>query len=214
MSITSYALLSTGGGGSCFSAGTMITLASGEEMAIENQRAGLKVISSAGEVTTMTNQLVENAGGEIFGINGEEPFATPNHPFWTTDGWKSLEPEAAKEENPDINYGVLQIGDTVFRIAQTDPLMYEPIKISQFTFTTISEPTYGLHLNGPQSYHANGYAVAANYPILTKKRVQDGMKKLDEGEKDGLMSAIRSDKEEMMRVVGNWAHAFLDEGTG
>ena len=77
---------------------------------------------------------------------------------------------------------------------------------------TISGPTYGLHLNGPQSYHANGYAVAANYPILTKKRVQDGMKKLDEGEKENLMSAIRSDKEEMMRVVGNWAHAFLDEG--
>ena len=114
MSITSYALLSTG---SCFSSGTMITLASGEEMAIEKQRAGVKVISSGGEVTTMTNQLVENAGGEIFGINGKEPFATPNHPFWTTDGWKSLEPEAAKEENPDVNYGVLQIGDTVFRIA-------------------------------------------------------------------------------------------------
>ena len=40
------------------------------------------------------------------------------------------------------------------------------------------------------------------------------MKKLDEGENESLMSAIRSDKEEMMRVVGNWAHAFLDEGTG
>ena len=210
-------LLSPTAGGSCFSAGTRITIASGEEMTIEKQMFGQKLVSNAGDITTITNEYVENeieSGGQLFGINNDEPFATPNHPFWTTEGWKSLEPEAAREENPHISYGVLQIGDTVFRITQTYPLLYEPVTISQFTIITFSEPskTYGLHLNGPQSYHANRYVVAANYPILTKKRVQDGKKKLSGGEKENLVSAIGSGGKEVMKVLGKWASAFLDEG--
>ena len=100
----------------------MVTLACGEEIAIEKQKVGLNVISNAGDITTITSEYVENdigAGGQLFGINDGNPFATPNHPFWTTEGWKSLNPEAAFEENPQIAYGVLQIGDTLFHIVQT-----------------------------------------------------------------------------------------------
>ena len=198
----------------CFSAGTKVTLASGEEMAIEKQTVGLNILSNAGEITTITIEFVENeigAGRQLFGINDDEPFATTNHPFWTTEGWKCLNLKAASVENPDVMYGILQIGDTVFRMAQTDPLLYEPITINQLTFTTLSEPskTYGLHLNGPQSYHANSYVVAANYPILTEKRVHDGMKKLSNGEKESLKSAIGSGKE-VEKVCGKWAKAFYD----
>ena len=200
--------------GSCFSAGTKVTLASGEEIAIDKQSPGLKLTSNAGETTTVTNEYIENdmmAGGQLFGINEDKPFATPNHPFWTEEGWKCINPDSATEENPDISYGVLQVGDTVFRISQTDPLLYEPVTIWQLTFTTLSEPskTYGLNLNGPQSYHANGYVVAANYPILTEKRVHDGMKKLNNGEKESLKSAIGSGKE-VEKVCGKWAKAFYD----
>ena len=115
-----------------------MTLASGEEMAIEKQTVGLNVLSNTGEVTTITNEYVENeleAGGQLFGINDDEPFATTNHPmaFWTTEGWKSLNLKAASEENPDVEYGILQIGDTVFRISQTDLLLYKPVTIWQLT---------------------------------------------------------------------------------
>ena len=48
--------------------------------------AGLKVISSAGDITTMTNQLVENTGGEIFGINGEGTICNPK-PSLLDDRW-------------------------------------------------------------------------------------------------------------------------------
>ena len=178
---------------------------------------GINLISNAGDITTITSEYVENdigASGQLFGINDNEAFATPNHPFWTTEGWKCLNPAAAFDENPDIQYGSLQIGDTVFRIAQTTPLLYEPIRISQLTVMTLSEPskTFGLHLNGPQSYHANGYVVAANYPILTEKRVHDGMEKLSNGEKESLMSAIGSGKE-VTKLAGKWAKlAFQSVG--
>ena len=151
----------------------------------------------------------------MFGINDDKPFATPNHPFWTEERWKCINSESAMEENPDISYGVLQVGDTVFRISQTDPLLYEPVTIWQLTFTMLSEPskTYGLNLNGPQSYHANGYVVAANYPILTEKRVQNGMKKLNEAEKESLKSAVGSGMPEVTKMTGGWVmHTFLGDG--
>ena len=65
--------------GGCFSAGTKITFAGGEKMAIEKQRAGLKQ-SQALEKLLPT-------GGEIFGINGEMPFAINPKPSLLDDRW-------------------------------------------------------------------------------------------------------------------------------
>ena len=164
----------------------------------------------------ITDEYVEEcleAGQQIFGINDDTPFAALHHPFWTTDGWKCLNPDLAKEENPNVDFKLLQIGDVVLRIAQTNPLLYEPVKILQFTFTTLSEPIkiYGLHLDGPRSYHANGYVVAANYPVLTKKRVREGLKNLNEDEKEKFQEAMTSVQNELSKVLGSWAKsAFQD----
>ena len=193
-----------------------MTRTDGSELAIEKQTAGINVLAIGGETTTITDEYVENnleIGQQLFGINDGTPFAALHHPFWTTEGWKCLNPELAKEENPSTDFKLLQVGDIVFRIARTEPLLYEPVKIHKFTFTTLSEPIkiYGLHLDGPRSYHANGYIVAANYPVLTKKRVEEGMKKLSEEEKDRLKSAMTSAQNELSKVLGSWAKsAFQD----
>lgn len=195
-----------------------MTLSNGKEMSIEKQTSGLKILAHGGEIATITAEFVENtlpAGEQLFGINADTPFASVNHPFWTTEGWKCLDPEGAKQENPDVDFRLLQVGDIVYRIAQTDPLLYEPIRIGKLTFRTLSEPTkiYGLHLDGPRSYHANRYVVAANYPVLTKKRVQEGMKLLNEQETQKLASAITSAHSELTKVLGSWASsAFEDMG--
>ena len=111
------------------------------------------MVSFAGEVTTITTKYVEYAGTHFFGINNDEPFATPNHLFWTTEGWKSLEPEAAREESPHTNCGVL--ADRCHSVSYYPDIpttVHEPVTISQFTIITLSEPSkrYGLHLNDPQ----------------------------------------------------------------
>jgi len=171
-----------------------------------------------GETATITDEFVQltlSAGQQIFGFNCEAPFAALHHPFWTTEGWKCLDPETAKEENPDTDFKLLQVGDIVFRVTKTSPLLYEPIKIQEFTFSTLQESThiYGLHLDGARSYHANGYAVMANYPVLTKKRVQEAMKKLTAEEQGHLKTAISSVKDELTKVLGSWADdALCDMG--
>ena len=206
------------GKGGCFIPGTKVTCTDGSELVIEKQTDGIKLLAIGGETTTITQEYVRErmeAGEKLFGINDDTPFAALHHPFWTTDGWKSLDPEFAKQENPTVDFKLLQVGDVVFRIAQINPLLYEPVKIRQFTFTTLEQPImiYGLHLDGPRSYHANGYVVAANYPVLTKKRVSDGLKKLTEEEKERLVSSMTAAQSELSKVLGSWAdQAFKDMG--
>ena len=191
-------------------------MTSGHELSIEKQSKGIKLLALGGETTTITDEFVEHfldVGQKLVGFNDDTPFAALHHPFWTTEGWKCLDPETAKEENPNVDFKLLQVGDITFRIAQTEPLLYELVKIRKFTFLTLQEPTkiYGLHLDGPRSYHANGYAVMANYPVLTKKRIREGMKKLSEEEGNRLTSALSSVKVELNKVLGSWANDALDD---
>ena len=191
-------------------------MSNGQELPIEKQSGGVKVLALGGETTTITDEFVDHnldAGKQLVGFNEDAPFAALHHPFWTTEGWKCLDPETAKEENPDVDFKLLQVGDIIFRIAQTEPLLYQPVKIHKFTFLTFQEPTkiYGLHLTGPRSYHANGYAVMANYPVLTKRRVRGGMKKLSEEERESLQSALSSVKVELTKVLGSWANDAFDD---
>ena len=194
----------------------MVKLSDGQELPIEKQRQGIKILALGGETTTITYEFVQHTlkeGQKLFGFNDDTPFAALHHPFWTTEGWKCLDPETAKEENPDVDFKLLQVGDIIFRIAQTNPFLYEPVKIHKFTFLSLEEPTkiYGLHLDGPRSYHANGYAVMANYPVLTKKRIREGMKKLSEEEKESLAFALSSAKVELTKVLGSWAEDALSD---
>ena len=197
-------------------AGTKVQMSNGQELSIEKQSKGIKLLALGGETTTITDEFVEHildVGQKLVGFNDDTPFAALHHPFWTTEGWKCLDPETAKEENPNVDFKLLQVGDITFRIAQTEPLLYELVKIRKFTFLTLQEPTkiYGLHLDGPRSYHANGYAVMANYPVLTKKRIREGMKKLSEEEGNGLTSALSSVKVELNKVLGSWANEAFDD---
>ena len=156
----------------------IITLVSGKQLPIEQVTAGTKILAHGGDISTVTEEDVQNHapdGHYTFGINEDEPFFAPSHPFWTTDGWKCLFPASATEENPHINFKQLQIGDIVFRIVpNTDTLVYKPIRICKISMKQVDCPFtfYGLHLDGARSYHANGYVVAANYPVLTEKRIK------------------------------------------
>ena len=200
----------------CFAAGTLVTRSDGTEFPIEKQADGIRVLALGGEFSLITEEYVEaelRAGERLFGINDDKPFAAFQHPFWTTEGWKCLDPALAKEENPNVDFKLLQVGDTVFKAEQTDPLLYRPVKIMRFVYQTLSVPIkiYGLHLDGPRSYHANGYAVAANYPVLTKKRIMDGMERLSEEEREKVSEAMTSARRELTKVLGSWSSVAFEE---
>jgi hypothetical protein len=90
----------------------------------------------------------------VYAINNTESFFTANHPFLTTEGWKSIDPDTTKKEIPDLEVSKLTIGDI---------LITEAGKVLVVSLTPASQSAstqlYNFELDGDHTYFANGYAV-------------------------------------------------------
>eukprot|EP00164_Ancoracysta_twista_P004625 GFYU01006248.1.p1 GENE.GFYU01006248.1~~GFYU01006248.1.p1 ORF type:complete len:1060 (-),score=331.86 GFYU01006248.1:103-3282(-) len=168
----------SGGGGGCFLAGTIVTLSDSTPVAIESVADAARVLSYGLGTAIKSDSLVKNwlyPGDLIYGLNDDAPFFTSGHPFVTTEGFKAVDCDAARIENPSLPCTPLRVGDIVFQLVQTvdNTSTYKPVLVQRIPTLQVSTPTpmYGLHLqDGATTYHANGYAVGANYPLLTEER--------------------------------------------
>lgn len=138
----------------CFLENTQVTLANGSKKDIEDIKIGdqLKAVSG---INTVQKLLRPKLGNQlVYSINKSEEFFTANHPFLTTDGWKSIDPETTKKEIPDLFVTKMNIGDTLVTENRN-------IIITSITSKTVSPNTqlYNFELDGDHTYYANGYAV-------------------------------------------------------
>jgi hypothetical protein len=248
-------------GAGCFVAGTIVQLADGREMAIEEVREGHRVVGKDGGISTQTGErvILELEQGEyIYGIDDgtrqDEPFFSAGHLFWTPQGWKAIDPAIARLENPQRDVSELKPGDVVFRLRATggtgstnEPpqwaagpaesesvgtiacptlnevpraagpsitglrshLAYDEVCIRAFTRAYLPEGgrLYGLHLvDGPNSYHANGYLVAMNYPHFTVQRLAHGFARLSEAERRHLERCLT----EVMPLLKHSVGPFIE----
>lgn len=142
-----------GGGGGCFTAGTKILLENGKEVPIEEIKVN-DVVAGLNRPNKVLELLkVQHDSGVIYSFNGGSYFFTDNHPFQTTDGWKSLNPEVTMKEIPELTVGTLNVGDVL--ITKNGNVA---IKSIEKKVTDIHE-VYNLSLDGEQVYYANGYLV-------------------------------------------------------
>jgi hypothetical protein len=79
---------------------------------------------------------------------------TPNHPFLTIEGWKSLDPEATHIEIPDLEVSLLTIGDTIITTSGYTVIT----SLTPHTNATDTQ-LYNFELDGDHTYFANGLAV-------------------------------------------------------
>lgn len=140
------------GGGGCFIAGTKITLFDGTLKNIEDIEVGDELLDGSGKKVTVKKLLRIQHNGDIVSINGGGYFFTPNHPFLTTDGWKSLDPETSNKESPGLNVTLLKIGDVLVKKNGTE-------KIRTLNFMPTREQVYNFELDGSHEYIADGYVV-------------------------------------------------------
>ena len=206
-------------GAGCFVAGTRVQLADGRAIAIEEVREGDAVVGRGGAVSVQTDErvILELEDGEIIygiddGANREEPFFSAGHQFWTQEGWKAIDPEIARMENPHREVQELKPGDVVFRLRAADPIVYDEVRIRDFTrgYLPPGGRLYGLHLvDGPHSYHANGYLVAMNYPQFTVQRLAQGFARLSDAERRHLERCLTDAMPLLRRSVGPFIETAL-----
>lgn len=138
---------------SCFVANTLVTLADGSKKNIQDVKVG-DVLK--GE---KTNNIVlglhrPELTGPLYSFNGGRYFVTAEHPFKTTDGWKSINPKLTADENIGITVTPLKVGDTLV----TD---HGNVKLLSIDGKVGKKDTglYNFFLDGDHTYYADGYLV-------------------------------------------------------
>ena len=97
---------------SCFTADTKVRMADGRLKNIDAVKIGDRVIGLDGSINTVLGvEKVPLGRRRLYGFNSEEAFVTAEHPFYTLEGWKSLDPERTAFENTMLFVQRLTVGD-------------------------------------------------------------------------------------------------------
>jgi hypothetical protein len=152
-------------GGGCFVKGSMVLMANGESIAIEQVKVGDRLvgkdrINTVLEVSTPSLRSAYPDGG-LFAINDGKAFVTAEHPFLTQQGWKAIDPSETTRLKPglaELNITKLMIGDRILSVDGTT----EVLSIQKYHCD--DQTLYNFRLDGDQCYFVNGLLVH-NKPI-------------------------------------------------
>ena len=149
-----------GTGGSCFIAGTKVTMADGTIKNIENIVVGDKVKGHKEDNTVIKLDPTLLADRKLYSFNNNEHyFFTSEHPFMTEEGWKSIKPEKTKERDGIELYnqlkGELKIGDKL--ITEDGSIEIKEIKSKEINNPDM--PLYNFNVSNDSSYVADKYIV-------------------------------------------------------
>lgn len=168
---------------SCFTATTPVLMADGSSRPIAAVKIGDEVLGENGVVNRVVAIETPALGPrKLYAFNGGPAFVTPEHPFMTGAGWKSIAPEATFAENSNFSVGALQVGDELVRL-ETVTTRARPMTVAldgmarppavevlvETKFSPLESATphdgdpfmtvYNLRLDGNHTYFANNYLV-------------------------------------------------------
>lgn len=144
-----------GGGGpdGCFIADTLITMADGKKLPIQDLGPGDAIRGSNGF------NIVEHIHNyeykcKLYSINGSEYFVTGCHPFQTSKGWKAFNVTEALEHNPNLNIEPLEEGNILHKDNNKAEMLNDISSIP-----TEGVQVYNFTVSGTQDFFANDYLV-------------------------------------------------------
>ena len=147
------------GYGSCFIAGTKVTMSDGTLKNIEEIVVGDKVKGHKEENTVIKLDPTLLGDRKLYSFNNKHYFFTSEHPFMTEEGWKSIKPEKTKKRDGVELYeqlkGELKVGDKLI----TDNSAIEITSINSKEINKPDMPLYNFNVSNDNSYIANGYVV-------------------------------------------------------
>ena len=138
----------------CFTSWTKVTMVDWSQKNIEDIKIWEKVLWSNWKVNTVLwydRPILWNR--HLWSINGSEYFVSDEHPFMTTQWWKSFNPEMTRLEI-DLNTTELKVWDVL--ITENGQ---EEIKLVDYINADYNTPLYNLMLDWDHTYYANNYLV-------------------------------------------------------
>ncbi len=138
----------------CFIADTKVTLADGSLKLIQDVQIGDVLKGEKTNNTVLGFHQPKLGDQKLYGFNGEKPFVTAEHPFMTTQGWKSIDPIQTSKEHIGIEVTQLEVGDVL--ITEKGSIVINSIESSVAPEKT---QLYNFLLDGDHTYYADGYLV-------------------------------------------------------
>jgi len=147
----------------CFVKGVLVTLASGEQIAIEDVKVGDFVLGQTGPNQVIAHdrpQLIipDVRDGTLYGFNGSAKFITAEHPVMTRSGWKAIDQDNAKRFEPHLSnilIGNLAIGDEIL-CKDGSYIMLDSIEKYE---DQPQQQLYNLMLDNDHTYYVNDLLV-------------------------------------------------------
>jgi hypothetical protein len=152
-------------------------MANGSDKAIELVEPGDRVLGRGGRINRVRSVLYPVLGDRpLYALNGGTAFVTSSHPFLTTDGWKAVDPEAARAEVPGLHIDQLTVGDVLLSVTASEPAGRDTEGQTDNRTTDVQEhqiplrsldgraadaaiQLYNLDVDGDDTYVANGLVV-------------------------------------------------------
>jgi len=164
-------------------ADTPVLMADGSWKPIRAIHEGEAVLSAHSQVSISSSEKVINRHLKtMYAVNDDAPFMSLEHAVLTQRGWCCLDPQAARQINPDLEVSTLVVGDVVLKVAHVKEghISYRKEAVQKINVSSMA-PGEGmvsmdLHFReGHPSYHAHGYCCLLNYPELTLQRISSNM---------------------------------------
>jgi hypothetical protein len=153
-------------GGGCFVGGTRVRMADGSDKPIELVEPGDRVLGRGGKINQVRSILYPMLGDRpLYSLNGGTAFVTASHPFLTTDGWKAIDPDAARVEVPGLDIERLTVGDVLLSVTSSEQVQEHEIPLQSLDGRPADAATqlYNLDVDGDDTYVANGLVVHNKY---------------------------------------------------
>ncbi len=138
----------------CFIADTQVTMADGSKKNIQDVKIGDVLKGETTNNTVLGYHQPTLDDGKLYGFNGGEAFVTAEHPFMTTEGWKSINPEKTRREHIGLLVNKLELGDVL--VTEKGLVTVKSIESKDAPSTT---KLYNFILDGDHTYYADGYLV-------------------------------------------------------
>ncbi|MDR1903179.1 MAG: hypothetical protein LBQ88_12980 [Treponema sp.] len=167
----------------CVIGGTGIVLKGGKVKAVETVNAGDILINNGGGYSVPSGELViSNHVKMLYSLNDDTPFMSPDHVILTPQGYKCLDPEAARQTNPGLEFGIIRENDSFYR-GVMDGGGNLAVNVERVRKINVApnegKACYDIHISdGRKNYITeNGYVCFANYPEITAGSIIGGLEK-------------------------------------